>query len=324
MTPREIVRRAVTFGTPPRLPRRLPEPYGSDFVTVGMRPNVDARPTGKGEAVDEWGAVWQNLGVSSLGEVKRPALLDWDDFDRLHVPDIHDPARWGPLADARAQAGEKFLLGGGVSLYERVHFIRGLENCWADIHEHPAELARLLDLLAEMNVVAIEKYAAAGHDGLFFCDDWGLQDRLMIDPARWREIWKPRYARVYAAAHAHGMLTFLHSCGHIVAILDDLIEAGLDCIQMDQQENMGLELLGERFGGRIAFWCPVDIQTVMARGDLNEIRAYCHRLVEHLGRPAGGFLVTWYSDIQGAGHRPEAVEAMCEEFLRIDGATPGR
>ena len=52
MTPREIVRRAVTFGTPPRLPRRLPEPYGSDFVTVGMRPNVDARPTGKGEAVE--------------------------------------------------------------------------------------------------------------------------------------------------------------------------------------------------------------------------------------------------------------------------------
>jgi len=34
-----------------------------------------------------------------------------------------------------------------------------------------------------------------------------------------------------------------------VDILDDLIEVGLDVIQMDQQENMGLELLNEMNSG---------------------------------------------------------------------------
>ena len=33
-----------------------------------------------------------------------------------------------------------------------------------------------------MNLYAIDKYAAAGADGLIFCDDWGLQNRLMISP----------------------------------------------------------------------------------------------------------------------------------------------
>ncbi len=211
-------------------------------------------------------------------------------------------------------------MAGGISLYERAHFIRGLENVWMDIHVAPVELGRLLDILVDMNLVAIEKYAAAGVDGFIFCDDWGLQDRLMIAPEDWRRIWKPRYARVYGAARDAGLLTFLHSCGHIVSILDDLIEIGLDVIQMDQQENMGLDLLGERFGGRIAFWCPVDIQNTMSRANPEEIRAYVRRMVYTLGRPNGGFLAKWYGDPRGAGHTPAAIEAMCKAFVEVSDA----
>jgi len=316
MTSREIVRRAVRFERPERLPLELPEPYGNDFASVGLTPSPDARPS---KGVDEWGAVWENIGVSTLGEVKDPPLKDWRDFDRLHVPDIREPRRFSQLEQARQRAGEKFLMGGGLSLYERVHFIRGLENTWADIYEAPQQLGRLIDIMVDMNLVAIERYAQVGADGYMFCDDWGLQNRLMISPDSWRQIWKPRYARVYRAAHEAGLLTFLHSCGHIVDILDDLIEIGLDVIQMDQQENMGLELLGERFGGRITFYCPVDIQATMARGTLDDIRAYARKMVATLGRPEGGFIAKWYSDPKGAGHRQEAIDAMCEEFVRIAG-----
>ena len=314
MTGREIVRRAVRFERPERMPLELPEPYGNDLAHVGLTPSPDARPS---KGVDEWGAVWENIGVSSLGEVKDPPLKDWSDFGRLHVPDIREPRRFSRLEGARERAGQKFLMAGGLSLYERVHFIRGLENTWADIYEAPQQLGRLIDIMVDMNLVAIERYAQAGADGYMFCDDWGLQNRLMISPDSWRQIWKPRYARVYQAAREAGLLTFLHSCGHIVDILDDLIEIGLDVIQMDQQENMGLELLGERFGGRITFYCPVDIQATMARGTLDEIRAYARKMVATLGRPEGGFIAKWYSDPKGAGHRPEAIDAMCEEFVRI-------
>ncbi|MCL5269915.1 MAG: hypothetical protein M1457_05015, partial [bacterium] len=47
------------------------------------------------------------------------------------------------------------------------------------------------------------------------------------------------------------------------------------------------------------------------------IRAYCRALVNRLGRPAGGFIAQWYGDPRGAGHRPEAIEAMCDEFVRL-------
>jgi hypothetical protein len=319
MNSREVVAQTIRFEGADRLPLELPEPYGNDFAYVGVSPSPDARPS---EGVDEWGAVWENIGVCKLGEVKTFPLKDWKDFDKLHIPDIREPRRWRELAGARERAGDRFLLGNGISIYERVHFIRGLENTWIDIYEHPDELGMLLDLLVEMNLYAIERYAGVGADGYIFCDDWGLQDRLMISPKAWRALWKPRYARIYAAAHAAGMLTFLHSCGHIVDILDDLIEIGLDVIHMDQQENMGLELLGERFGGRLTFFSPVDIQHTMVYGTMDEIRAYCRKMARLLGRPNGGFIARWYSDPVGAGHRQEAIDAMCQEFVALSHRHP--
>ena len=80
---------------------------------------------------------------------------------------------------------------------------------------------------------------------------------------------------------------------------------------------MGLELLGERFGGRITFYNPVDIQQTMVHGSMEEIRAYCRKMAKLLGRANGGFIPKWYSDPVGAGHRPEAIDTMCHEFLKI-------
>ncbi|MGC9347480.1 MAG: uroporphyrinogen decarboxylase family protein [Anaerolineae bacterium] len=317
MTPREIVIRTIRFEGAERIPYDLPEPYGTDFAHVGMTPSPDARPK---QGVDEWGSVWKNIGVSNLGEVKDFPLKDWRQWDELSIPDIREERRWSDLEGARERAGDKYLIGGGISLYERTHFIRGLENVWADIHLAPEKLGWLIDVLVDMNLYAIERYVEAGVDGYMFCDDWGLQNRLMISPESWRKIWKPRYARVYGAAHDAGLQTLLHSCGDITSILDDLIEIGLDVVQMDQQENMGLERLGREFGGRITFWCPVDIQQTMVRGSLDEIRAYARRMVSLLGRPEGGFMAQWYADPAGAGHRQEAIEAMCEEFVRLSTA----
>lgn len=319
MNSREIVQRTIRFQSPPRFPYALAESFGTDFAWYGMHPSPDDRPR---QGVDEWGCVWENIGVSNLGQVKDHPLKDWADWNKLVIPDIRDPRRWQALASARADAGEKFLLGSGISLYERVHFLRGFENTCLDIHQNPQELGKLIDVLVEMNLYAIEQYARAGVDGFIFADDWGFQQGLMISPHSWRQLWKPRYARLYDAVHAAGMMAFLHSCGDIRAILDDLIEIGLDVIDMQQQENMGLEELSRRFRGRLTFWCPVDIQKTMAYGSLDDIRAYCRRLVTTLGTPQGGFIAQFYSDPVGAGHRPEAVDAMCEEFVRLSRLWP--
>ena len=314
MTSREIVKRTLLFQGAERIPYDLPEPYGSDFFSIELDPSPDSRPA---SGTDEWGAVWANVGETQLGQVKEFPLKSWNAVDSLRIPDVLDERRWKNVAGIRERAAGRFILAKGISLYERIHFLRGMDATWIDIHESPAELKSLIGILLEMNFRALERFAREGADGYLIPDDWGLQDTLMISPASWREIWKPFYERLFRAVHESGMFMFLHSCGYIVDILDDLIAIGLDAVHMDQQENMGLELLGRRFGGRLTFFSPVDIQKTMVRGSTEEIRAYCRTMARTLGRAGGGFIPRWYTDPSGAGHTPEALAAMCQEFVAI-------
>ena len=137
----------------------------------------------------------------------------------------------------------------------------------------------------------------------------------MVSPDVFREHFKPRYARVYRLARELGMNTFLHSCGHIAELLEDFIQADLQVIQMDQQENMGVEELARRFGGRLCFWCPVDIQHAMVEGTPGDVAAYARRLIDEFGRFRGGFIAKWYSSFEAVGHSWENIEAMSEAFV---------
>ncbi len=320
MTSRERVTRAVKFEGPDRIPVNLPDPFGTDFLGVGPSPDPDWQPKIKTETQweDEFGSIWSKLpGDKTMGQVTGHPLATYDGLDDLRLPDYRRPDRYAAARQAvAANTQDRFVLASiPLSLIHRLEYLRGHQEAWTDPYEHPAELRRLLDRLAGIAIDAIDHFAEIGAHGIMSCDDWGLQDRPMLSPAVFAEFWRPVYHKVYHHAHERGMLTFLHSCGHIAALLDHFIAAELDVIQMDQQENMGVEALAARFGGRIAFWCPVDIQQTMVWGSVDEVRAYARRLIEQFGRFNGGFIAQWYASPQAVGHSQEKIEAMAREFV---------
>ena len=168
MTSREVVKKAILFQNPDRMPYNLAPQYGTDFYFAGISPSPDDRPS---SGIDEWGALWENIGVCKLGEVKNSPIKDWSDLNKIKIPDVEDEKRWQCLEGIREKASDKFLIGRGISLYERVHFIRGLENTWGDIYENPEKLGDLIDILVNMNLKIIPRYAKLGFDGYFFPDD---------------------------------------------------------------------------------------------------------------------------------------------------------
>lgn len=314
MNSREIVIRAIEFENPKRMPLNLPKPYTNDIFSINMSPSPDKRYS---KGIDEWGCIWDNIGVCKLGEVSDFPIKNWDKFHNSKKPDITDSKRWEGVNTFNKSTTDKFILSSIMSLYERCHFLRGLENLWVDLYENTDDVKKLLRVLTDMNLYAIEKYAKAGSDGVMFCDDWGLQSTLMISPTQWREIFKPFYEEEFKLAHKLGIKVFMHSCGYILDILPDLIEIGLDVIQLDQQLNMGLDELG-KYKGKVTFWCPVDIQAVMPKNNIEEIKTYANTMIEKLADvPKGGFIAMTYGDPAAVGHKLNSVVEMCKEFEKI-------
>jgi hypothetical protein len=313
MTSYEIVRRAIEFAGPERIPRSLPEPWGTDFHGVGVGRAPDFSPAQPGQ--DEWGSVWETVDAS-MGQVKSHPLADWSALEDYRFPDLLDDRRWEAARQKIAASDGKYILASQPSpFFERMHHLRGLERLLGDLRVERERCEELADRLLDLLIGCVHKWADAGAHGVITTDDWGVQDRLLISPALWRDFFKPRYARYIGAARERGLHFFLHSCGYIVDILGDLIECGLSVIHMDQQENMGMERLGREFGGRLCFWCPVDIQQTMIRGSVEDVARYARRLVWTLGNFNGGFIASWYGSPDAVAHTPEKIEAMSRAFV---------
>jgi uroporphyrinogen decarboxylase len=320
ITSKERVIKAIRFESPDRVPSHLPEPYPTDIVWIfphGRNIKTEIRGTQQ-YRLSEWGSWWHVVSEQNMGEVVEPAVKDWADFDRYCFPEVNTPDRYDHVAEIINQNHDKYIMGVlSASLFPHYWEIRGLMNFFTDMYDEIENMETLLDRIVEIQMKSVDIWSQHQIDGIVVgFDDWGLQDRLMIDPVFFRTHFLPRYRKVWQHIHSRGFDVILHSCGEITSILPDLIEAGLNVINMDQQENMGLEKLGREFGGRICFWNPVDIQTVMIQGTPMDVDQYALKMILALGSPQGGFIGKYYPQPEGAGQSEANRKAESEAFIR--------
>jgi hypothetical protein len=83
---------------------------------------------------------------------------------------------------------------------------------------------------------------------------------------------------------------------------------------MQQPRCYGIEEIGERFGGKIAFLTTADIQATLPSGDLDAIREEVELLVKCWSSPQGGLVVFNYGDPAALGVNPEVEETMFRAF----------
>jgi len=323
MTGRDIIRRVIRFDRPERIGLALPDPYPNDLVGAGpaLPPEERGVPwhevgAGRWEMVDEWGNTWGRLEGISKGEVIRPALPDWAALDRLRWPAYDDPGVYRAARAAFARDAARFRIGGLPGFpFNIARKMRRMEQFLVDVlSDRPLAddlMARIETVLAAM----IRRYGEIGADAVMFAEDWGCQDRLLVHPDLWREIFAPGFHRLCAVARESGLAVFMHSCGCIIDIIEDLIAAGVSVLQLDQPELMGIDRLADPFAGRVTFWCPVDIQRTLQTRDPRRIAAPAEHMIRRFGASGGGFIAGYYGSNEAIGLDPKWQDVACRTFV---------
>ena len=324
MNSREIVKRCITFGGPERIGYDFASPQPSDFVASGWGrgritvyeeedPEIRRQVPGfPGQLYrDEYGNIWGRLNDRYGGEVVKGVLQDgWDRLDGYRLPDYGSPEDDRQTAALFAANADRYHIAALPGFpFAIMRYMRRMDHFLMDLVLHEQEVLRLNELVVAMLLGLIERYGADGADAVMFCEDWGIQDRLLVSPRTWRKIFKPSFRRLAGRAHDLNLHVIMHSCGFIYPIVEDLIEVGIDVLQLDQPELIGVDRLAAEFGGRIAFYCPVDIQTVMQTGDKALIQAAATRLVARLGAFRGGFIAKDYPHGDALNVQPEWAES---------------
>ena len=235
---------------------------GYEF-SLGYRPLTPMDPiralTESVEWTDEWGTVWHHSADGVGASPSASPLTDWsrlDDYLAHRLPNPREPGRLdGALPALNRHGGNRYF--GGMThflLFERLHALRGMENVFEDFYTNPEHLDRLLGVLTDYYLDIIRAWARWENvDAVFMTDDWGTQQSLMISPELWRKFFAARYRRICEEAHRFGMDVIFHSCGNVLPIVGDLIDAGVDVLDPVQPDAMDLEALAREYGGKVAF-----------------------------------------------------------------------
>jgi uroporphyrinogen decarboxylase len=81
------------------------------------------------------------------------------------------------------------------------------------------------------------------------------------------------------------MKNMMHSCGAVRPVIGDLIDAGLDILEVVQVHASGMDAanLKREFGADLAFYGGIDVQELMPYGSVEDVRREVRWLVDTLG-----------------------------------------
>jgi uroporphyrinogen decarboxylase len=312
--------------------------FGVDFrrVALGAPDGFRSKTYPDGSWDDEWGvrkrkAAHRNPRTGQTAyyaEMIEPPLAQAsiDDLENYAWPDPGDPGRYRGLAERVKRLYETTdyaLVAAAISegIFEKAQALRGMQRFFEDLLINREFAAGLIDKILNIQLAIFDRYLSVVGpyvEMVETSDDYGMQAGPLISPQLYREMLKPAHRRLNSFIRQRTRAKiYLHSCGSIADMLDDLIDAGVDVINPVQPraKDMDSAVLKRRFGTRVVFHGGVDEQYVLPHGSVEEVREEVTRRIRAFA-PGGGYIFAPAHNIQD-DVSPENVITMFETALEV-------
>ncbi len=315
LTKREIIRTVLEGEKPPYVPwscgftkqarDKLQAYYAPVELETGLQNHIVKlgsdigffRELGDQRVQDVFGVVWDRSIDEDIGNVDN-CVLPQPTVAHYTFPDPMDQRFFADIPDSLERYGDRFrIFQIGFSLYERAWTLRGMQNLLMDFYDHPRFVQELFHAITDYNLTQLLEALNYDIDAVYFGDDWGGQHGLQMGPNLWRQFIFPCLERMYRAVHESGRYVFIHSCGDVDELFDELITIGVNCFNPFQPEVMEVPALFSKYHRRMCFYGGLSTQKTLPLGTVEEVRSETRHLLE-MGRE-GGYIFAPAHDVQG-------------------------
>ncbi len=249
------------------------------------------------EYVDEWGVGWRStdydtpFGRGRYTEMVGHPLADDGAVDGYRTPDplapdLYKEAEWV----LKTFKDDYWIVGVTVcTIFETAWALRGYERLLSDMVLDPDMAERILEIPYQYHLTAAKQLTRMGVDMIWLGDDVGAQNAMLISPAMWRRLFKPRMANfIHEIKTINPQLKVAyHSDGLIYPIIPDLIEIGLDVLNPIQPASMDPVRLKREYGEHLCFWGSIDEQHTLPFSTPANVRSEVLTRLETLGKNGG-------------------------------------
>ncbi|MEA4883671.1 MAG: uroporphyrinogen decarboxylase family protein [Clostridia bacterium] len=252
---------------------------GYDYIRVGDGLHV---PRAKHRATVDTADL--SRGERGWVEESSGEIASWDEFQSYPWAKMNqvDYSAY-EFVSKNLPDGMKMLVCPSSGVFEIAsEYLLGFEGMSILLYEDPALVEAVFSRTGEAllsfyrNACTLDNVA-----GFFQGDDMGFKTSTFISPDRLRKLVFPWHKRYAALAHEHGQMYWLHSCGNLSAIMDDLIDdVGVDAIHSFQDEIIPVADFVARHGNRVAALGGVDVDKLCRMGEA-ELREYVREIIEH-------------------------------------------
>jgi uroporphyrinogen decarboxylase len=248
---------------------------------------------------DPWGCVWETSDNGITGAVHGHPLEDLAMLDNYTPPDPTTTngttsIDWENMATrATRQKKNGHFVSGGLPhghTFLRLQDLCGYENLILGMADEDPRVSKLIGLVEEFNYQFVQKWMALEPDMMSFPEDLGMQVGPMLSPDSFRKYIKPVYQRIMKPARDQGCIVHMHSDGDIRTLVDDLIDGGVEIINLQDLVN-GIDWIADKFAGRTCIDLDIDRQSITARGTPKQIDDLILEEVTKLGSKEGGLMM---------------------------------
>ena len=165
----------------------------------------------------------------------------------------------------------------------------GLENLMLMLYDNPDLVREVVDRVGQIILEAFEVFCASDRVfAIWLGDDMGFKTSTLIRPEHLRRYILPWHKKYAELAHRTGRLFLLHSCGHIEAVMPDLIEdVKIDAKHSFEDVIVPVEQFKQRWGSSVAVLGGVDVD-LLSRQSPDCVRERTMQILEACA-PGGGY-----------------------------------
>ena len=243
------------------------EYFGVDSI-VGI--GVDITPRFEEKIIEEtdryiiktssWGVTMKHFreedSTPEMIDYKVKTAEEWEDAKKLMTLD-DNRIPWQYLKDnyEKWRADGEWISAGFWFGFDVTHsWMMGTENLLIAMIEEPELIEDMFDTYLNRCMALHQRIWDAGYhfDEINWPDDMGYKGTTFFSPAMYRQMVKPFHAKAAKFAHDKGIYARLHSCGNIMTLVPDILDAGIDALNpLEVKAGVDAKKLKQEFGGKL-------------------------------------------------------------------------